>query len=299
MGEDAKTLGDREARRSQERMAETGFEASRPSTGDVSSSELPILAGLPLELWLVIAAFALPGAWLAFEVLKSLPDAFKLLGAQFVGFRIGLALIIILVLVGLLGAGMLAIAWKLYQRDRVARGLAYSFATTVAVSVLFSSDRTSAETGALLLSVAGILILGFGPRVRAIFDRSAAPDGAPTSVIVSRTIIAIYTATAILVGVTYLLLSTVSAKYAVIGLITIGGALASIKWSRRLSSADRQARQYLSIGASALVVLMLALGQKSTGLLVPVGLIVSAIASLWLPADARLFFGDQPLGAQR
>lgn len=274
------------------------LEASEPSLTAGTTLELPMLAGLPLELWLVVAAFGVPGAWLVYEMVKALPDALKVLGAQFFGFRIGLALLAILVLVGLLGAGMLVLAWRLYRRDRVARGLAYAFGATVAVSVLFSSNRTSAEVWALILSVAGILILAFAPRVRAIFDRTAAPDGAPTSVIVARTIIAVYGVITILVGATYLLLSSAGAKYAVIGVMLIGGAVISFRWSKHLSDADRQARQYLSVGAAALVVLMLALGQKSTGLLIPIGLIVSAVGTLWLPADARLFFGDQPLSTE-
>jgi hypothetical protein len=107
---------------------------------------LPMIGELRLELWLVIAAFALPGGWIVFTVVKALPDAIKALGTQFFGFRIGLALTMILVLVGLLSAGMLVIAWKLYHRERVARGLAYALGGTIVVSVLFSNARTSAET---------------------------------------------------------------------------------------------------------------------------------------------------------
>jgi hypothetical protein len=263
-----------------------------PSNG---SSGLPTIAELPLELWLVIAAFALPGAWIVFEMAKALPDAIKAWGAQFFGFRLGLALAMILVLVGLLGAAMLAIAWKLYHRDRVGRGLAYAFGATIVVSVLFSSARTTAEVWAMIFSFVGIGILAFSPHVRAIFDRAASLDGAPTSVVVSRTVIAIFCAIAILTAIVYLLLGSVSGKYVVAALVAAGAAILAATWSKRLAEADRTARLYLSIGGALVAVLMIALGQSATGLLFPLGLIVSAIGCLWIPNDARVFFGDQPL----
>jgi hypothetical protein len=243
----------------------------------------------------VIAAFAAPGLWVTFEVFKALPDAIKLIGAQFFGFRIGLALTMVLVMVGLLGAAMIAIAWKLYRRDHVGRGLAYAFSGTIIVSVLFSDARTSWETWAMIFSIAGIAILAFAPRVRAIFDRAASPDVAPTSVIVSRTLIAVFTALAIFIAVIYLLLASVSGKYVAAAIVAGAAAFFASQWSKRLDQADRHARQALSIGGAIVAVLLIALGRASTGLLIPLGLMASAIACLWIPNDARLFFGDQPL----
>jgi hypothetical protein len=256
---------------------------------------LPVLAGLPLELWVVIAAFAIPGAWVMFETVKALPDAIKLIGAQFFGFRLGLALTMILVLVGLLGAAMLAIAWKLYNRDRVGRGLAYAFGGTIVISVVFSSSTTSAEVWATILSIVGIAILAFAPRVRAIFDQSAALDGVPTSVVVSRTLIAVFCALAVVVAVIYILLASISSKYVVAAVIAFAAAGAAVHWSKHLNNADRNARLFLSIGGGVVAVLLVIIGRSTAGLLFPLGLIVSAIGCLWLPNDARAFFGDQPL----
>lgn len=279
----------------------TGATAMSPATpmhGRTSSpakSELPTIAGLPTELWLVIAAFALPGAWILFEIVKVLPDSIKAIGAQFYGFRLGLAATLILVMVGLFGAAMVAIAWKLYHRDRVGRGLAYAFAGTIIISVLFSDSRTSWETWAMIFSIAGVAILAFSPRVRLVFNQSAQLDGAPTSVVVSRTGIAIFSAIAILVAIIYLLLATVSGKYVVAALVAGGAAIAALRWSKRLTAADRDARRDLSIGGAAVAILLIVTGQSTTGLLLPLGLIVSAIACLWLPNDARAFFGDAPI----
>jgi hypothetical protein len=270
------------------------------SAGPNSSiaADLPMVAGLPVELWLVIAAFAIPGGWIAFDVVKALPDAIKAFGAEFFGFRFGLALMMILLLVGLLGAAMLAIAWRLYRRDRVGRGLAYAFAGTIVVSVALSNDGTTAETLAMVFSLVGIAILGLAPRVRDVFDRSAAPDGAPTSVVVSRTAIAIFSAIAIMCTVIYLLLASASAKYIFAALVAGGAAFLAMTWSKRLTHADRRARLYLSVGGAIVAILLLVLGRFSAGLLFPLGVIVSAVAALWLPNDARTFFGDDPLNVR-
>lgn len=259
------------------------------------TESLPLIGGLPLELWLVIAAFALPGAWVVFETVKALPDAIKLISAQFFGFRLGLALTMILVLVGLLGVAMLAIAWKLYNRDRVGRGLAYAFAGTIVVSVVFSSSATSAEVWAMILSIVGIAILAFAPRVRALFEQSAAMEGIPTSVVVSRTLIAVFCALAIVVAVIYVLLASVSAKYVVAAVVAFAAAAAAARWSKHLNNADRNARLFVSIGGGAVAILLLIIGRSTAGLLFPLGLIVSSIGCLWIPNDARAFFGDQPL----
>ena len=270
--------------------------AARPSLiSSTAGSSLPIISELPLELWLVIGAFALPGAWIVFEVIKGLPDAIKLFGAQFYGFRLGLALMLILLMVGLLGVAMLAIAWRLYHRDRVGRGLAYAFAGTIIISVLLSSNRTGWETGAMIFSIAGIAILALAPRVRALFDPTATPGAVPTSVIVSRTLIAVFSALAIFIAVIYLLLASISGKYAVAALVAGTAAALASHWSKRLNDADRTARQALSIGGLVVVVLLIVLGRASTGLLIPLGLIVAAIGSLWIPNDARAFFGDDPI----
>lgn len=270
--------------------------ASFAATGvQFDMSSWPVVGDLPVELWLVIAAFAAPGAWVVVKILTVLPSAFKDMGGNYFGFRFGLALLLIIILVGLVGVAMLAIAWRLYNRDRVGRGLAYAFAGTLVVSIAFANDQTQAETWAMILSIVGIAILALAPRVRAIFDQEASPEGAPTSVVVSRTLIAIFAAFAVLVGVTYLLLGTVSGKYVVAGIIAIFLAIGASRLSKRLTSGDRQARLYVSVGGAGYVVLLLILGRASAGLLIPIGLGVAAVLCLWIPNDARTFFGDEPL----
>lgn len=267
--------------------------ASTPRAGRPTDATV---AGLPLELWLVIAMFALPGAWLTVNVLGELPDSLSLIGAEFFGWRIGLALTLIVVMVGLMGAGMLAIAWKLYRVDRVGRGLSYVVAGTIMIGVITSGNTTSADVAALLGSIAGASILAASPRVRETFaGPSAIHRDVPTSVIVSRVSVGLFSALAVVLALTYFLLATVDASYALVGVVALLVVALASKSSARLMQADRQARVQLSIGAGVLVVLALALGKASTGLTLPLGLIAAAIACLWLPNDARAFFGDPPL----
>jgi hypothetical protein len=266
------------------------------SVGDraeACAAGLRSIAGLPVELWLVILAFAGPGCWLIVDVLTSLPDAINAWGMRFLGFRIGLALTMILLLVGLIGAAMLGIAWKLYRRDRVGRGLAYAFCGTIIVSVLFSDSRTTAETWAMVVSIAGVAILAGAPRVRAAFGDSS--PATPTSVIVSRTLITIICALGLFVAVLYLLLASVDGAYVAAALIAAAPTVLAWRWSTRLEHGDREARLYLTVGGAVVAVLLIAVGRANVGLLFDLGLIISALGALWLPNDARAFFGDDPL----
>jgi len=269
---------------------------SESSTAAAAADPRPVMAGqLPIELWLVILAFAIPGGWLVFMTLKALPDSLQLLGAQFFGFRIGLALTLIIVLVGLLGVGMLAISWKLYQRDRVGRGLAYVFCGVLAVSVIGAGGGSSAETIALLCSIGGIGILALSPRVQEVFNSPMSADGAPTSIIVSRVVIAIFCASGALTAITYLLLASENGRFALVA-IGIGAAtIFASRTSARLMEGNPSARQQLTIGGVGLAVLMIAFGQSAPGLLVSLGLVLGAIGMLWIPNDARVYFGDAPI----
>lgn len=72
-------------------------------------------------------------------------------------------------------------------------------------------------------------------------------------------------------------------------------AFFAMQLSKRLDYGDRAARQILSIGAVVVAILLLVSGRSTTGLLISFGLLVSRLGALWLPNDARTFFGDQPL----
>jgi hypothetical protein len=146
----------------------------------------------------------------------------------------------------------------------------------------------------MILSVLGSAILAVAPRIRSMFSTPES-GGPPTSVIVSRTLIATFSAAAIVVALIYFLLATFSAKYVVAGIIAAAIAIGASLVARRLDNGDRQARLTVTIGAGASVLLLLILGRAQNGLLVPIGLALAAVGFLWLPNDARAFFGDKPL----
>lgn len=266
---------------------------SRPPA--VSPPVLPRLAGLVLELWVVIALFAGAGAYLVISVLVVLPDALRLFGS-FLGPRWALLVLILLLIVGAIGAALLAIAGLLYQRSRVGRGLAYVASGVVALSVILSDNRTTAQVVALFASLAAGAILAFAPAVRDDFTGVGAPaSDQPTSVVIARVLLAIVSGLLALLGCLYLLVADVDSEFAVLGVVSLalaGGALFTLI---RLAGPDRQARLLASAGAGVGIVLILALSERNTAEVVPVGILAGIAGCLWLPKDARAFFGDSPL----
>ena len=63
---------------------------------------------------------------------------------------------------------------------------------------------------------------------------------------------------------------------------------------KRLAVPDRQARLWVS-GAAGLVLLLLLISHRYNGFAILIGLTAAIPAALWLPADARAFYGDPPL----
>jgi hypothetical protein len=250
---------------------------------------------VPPEVWLVIAAFVVPGAWLVWSALRGLPDSLDLIGNGF-GWRFGLVLTLLLVVIGMLGVGMLAIAVMLHRGDRVGRGLAYVVAGSIALGYVFADVHTHAETAAVLGALAGAALLAFAPGAQAFFtgERSRHRD-IPTPIIVACTGITVYCAIAGVVALIYLVEGTLSARW----LFVAAGFAVSIvlAWSRsaRLMQRDILARRDISLGAIGLIILLVAFGKRDLEVIVPVALVATIAVALWIPAEARAFFGDAPL----
>lgn len=251
------------------------------------------IAGLPVEAWLAVACFALPGAWLVWSALRDLPDSLDLMG---ISSRLGALVTLLVVLDGMLGAGMLAIARMLYRRDRVGRGLAYAVAPTLAACYLFANYRTHAETAVVLGALAGAAVLVLAPGARAFFTGPDALDhGSPTSISVSCVGISFYCVFASVVALLYFVLGTDSPKWLILaGVYGATVALVAL-YSTSLMQTDRPARRAITIGAAALVVIQIAFGRHDFGVLVPTALACVVAVALWLPADARDFIGDEPI----
>jgi hypothetical protein len=269
--------------------------AAGPPPGRASTPAITLVAGLPVELWVVIALFTAPGVYLIWISLKALPDTFRLFNNPYFHNSLAFVLLILLFFIAALGASLLAIAWMLYRADRVGRGLAYIAIAMVTASVAFSDSHTSGEIVAMLASLAAGAVLGLSSAVRAVFTGPNARDrDQPTSIVVARVSIAVWIGLLALAGVLYLFLSSIKGEYTLIGVAMLALAIGAFALYRRLTAPDRQARTIATVGALATIVLLL-LGQHSTGFVMLVGLTAAIPICLWLPPDARAFYGDAPL----
>lgn len=255
-----------------------------------------LIAGLPLELWAVIALFAAPGLYFVIQSLRVLPDTVNLLTSGWLGFRLGLIVLFLVLVIAALGVGLLAIARLLHHADRVGRGLAYIAAAAVAAGVLFgSSNQSTGAVLAMLGALGAIAVLALAPAVRAHFTGPNAPQHAePTSVVIARVCLVCVLIGFALVGFAYFLLGTIEGKYLLVGLGLLALAFAGQRVSGRLLLADRQARSLITVGCLAAFVLLL-IGLHDAGAFTLLALVIAVPICLWIPADARAFFGDAPL----
>ena len=163
--------------------------------------------------------------------------------------------------------------------------------------MIFGSDSNGSDVAALLGSLAGTAILYFSPSVNAAFDNAAQGD-MPTSIVASRVSLNVFCVVAGVAAAVYLLLATFQGRYVVVAVVIIAAVVAAQKLADQVMGGNRDARQQLSLGTAGFVLLALVLGKFSVGLMIPLGLAMATIGCLWIPNDARSFFGDPPLGDQ-
>jgi len=255
--------------------------------------------GAPLEFWAVVALVAAAGVYLLQLSLRALPDSFRLFGYSWFPHALAFVLLVLVLLVAALGAGFVWLAWMLRRQSRVARGLTYVAVGCLVTAVLFGSGATTGEVLSMLAGLAAAAILGLSPAVRPLFTGESAPDSnQPAALVVARVSIVVWL---ILIGVAAILdfcLASYGGKYAALGvfesLIVIGGFVIY----RRLAFADRKARAIASAGA-ALAFILLLIGRHDVGFALMLGLTVAIPVCLWLPADVRAFYGDQPIVVAR
>lgn len=272
--------------------------------------QLPRIAGLPAELWLVVALFAATGAYLAIWVLvEVVPEMAGL--ANWLGFRLMLFVLLPYLLILLLGVGLVAIAWLMWRRSRIARGLAYMLLAATLVSTLVLSNESSSGVisesvlgsgvalTVVLFTVAAAAILAISPAVREHFTGADAPaSDQPTSVTVARVLLIMVASTYAVVAVLYfLVVDLLPTDGIVVGVVSgviagVGAVVAS-----RLAAPDRVARLAITVVAGAALVLVLVVGESVQASIIPACVMVAIPFALWIPPDARLFFGDPPIGA--
>jgi hypothetical protein len=254
------------------------------------------VAGLPLELWVVIGLFAAPGVYLVQLVLRALPDAFRFFNDTGGPFRrLALVLIILLFVVMALGAGLLAIAWLLHRADRVGRGLAYVTVACLASLVIFGDGTTTGEVLSMFAGLLAAAILAFAPAVKDFFTGPVAPQRSqPTSIVVARVSMAIWIGLLTIASILDFLLGDIAGKYVALGVLELLIAAAVLALYLRLPIGDRTTRGIVTVGAIIAFILLL-IGRHDNGFVILVGLTAAIPICLWIPRDAREFYGDPPL----
>jgi hypothetical protein len=271
------------------------------TTDDASHSPSPPAAppsgawrGVPTVVVLIVVLQVLAGGYLLIWMLKELPDAIKLLGNDVVGAWLGLVVLMLVLVVGAMGAGLLYLANRLWQADRVARGITYVACLSIAASILLGADHSAGITLAAIGCIAAVVALAFVSEAQAFFTGPGAPGGdRPSGVVVAQTLIATWLFIVAVVGLLYLMVgfAGVGAKYVVVGLLLLAIAARARNVNARLSGGDSRARNIATIGMG-IVVLLIILGGNTTGtgLYLPLGWSVGAAAYLWLPKESQTFF---------
>lgn len=256
----------------------------------------------PLELWIVIALLALPGAYVTIEGLDALSAAFDLFDFS---TRLGLIIMLLALIVISVGAAFLGIAWMLFVRSRVGRGLAYVVAgVTLLAFVTAQADGAGASAYRLewlvaLASVIALVLLGLAPAVREVFTGSGAPAAdEATSVVIARVCVAAAIWANGVLGLAFLLLGPEDSSYYAYGLLEIGVAVVLLHVFKRLRGPDRQARLIASVAAAVAIIATL-LGPGIDGFAFGVAVPLVVLVCLWITPDARRWFGDKPIEVTR
>jgi hypothetical protein len=248
---------------------------------------------IPAAVVVVCALMAFAGVLVLWPVLAALPETLELLGQGGLAFQIGLLVLTLWVVLGLFGAALLVLAWRLAHADRVARALTYVLCATLGLSILFGDEQSGQLTLVMLACFGTLAALGLAPNVRGFFTGGDAPQsGQPVALVVARTLVAVWAACITLVGATFLPLGGLGAKFVLVGIAMLALGIGAFYLNGRLAERDRRARVIISWGALLYGVLTLIIGRRDPGMLIPLGIVVGVTWNLWLPREAKVHFGD-------
>jgi hypothetical protein len=249
-------------------------------------------ADLPPELLAVVGLLCVAGLFTGVPVLRALPDAFKLISDGGLWDSFGLLVLVLLAELGLFAVACFLLAWQVSQGDPVARVVTVVVSGSLAFGLLLGNglDDGSA-TVTLLCSIAVVVCLTVPPRAREFFaDR--APGPAPTPVVAAEALLVMLSAILLAVGVAYLPVMSVKAKYALVGLAMIGIAVAGFRGRRRLRTGEPAARTLVSglMAGAAVAILLGGDGSLTGALFIPLGVAVAIVGLLWIPQESQSLF---------
>ena len=175
--------------------------------------------------------------------------------------------------------------------DRVARGLTYVLLGGLAGSILIGNEHTTGLTLVVVACVIAIAVLALAPGVQQFFAGAGAPQGGqPVGLVVARTLVSTWASCIGVVGLMLLPLGGLGGKFVTVGLLFIVIAGVAFYLNGYLADGDLTARRIVSAGAGVYLVLLLVLGQRSPGLILPLALIVGVVWNLWAPLEVQDYF---------
>ena len=262
-----------------------------------------LVAAIPNEILIVVAALAVMGVYTLYEGLRPIPDIAKALSNPYFG-RLAWVILLLLLVIAAFGAACLAVALLLYRGDRVGRGLAIALAVALAIGAISGSGANTTTGGSsnggwraviLIGAAVACALLGLPRSVREFFAQSRVRDGdRPTAVVVAQVLLAVNAALVGLIGLIYLLLGKFDSKYYVVGLLMVLLAVGFVVAYKLVGSRERSAPIVAAIASIVTIILQLVGGAHSLGFFIGIGLDATIIAALWLNKEAVTFFGRQP-----
>lgn len=265
-------------------------EVTRPRPTWQQSLPAPFNA-IPVEVLTICGLLAAAGVLTLWPAVRVLPDIFDLLGSGGIFRDLGLLLLTVWVVLALFGVGALVLAWRLAHADRVARGLTYVLCGGLGGSILLGDEQTTALVLVMLASFATIGILVAVPRVQAFFAGDGAPQGdMPVPIVIARTLVAIWAALVVLVGAMFLPLGGLGSKFVFVGVVLLVLGIGAFRLNGQLAAGDPVARNVVSAGGCVYAFLLVVLGRRDPGLLLPLSLAAGVLWNLWMPAEAQRHF---------
>jgi hypothetical protein len=247
-------------------------------------------AGVPPDLLAVCALMALAGLLTLWPVVTSVPDLLEIVfSSDSFSRAFGLLLLTFWLMLAFFGCACLLLAFRLTQGDRVARGLTYVLLGGLALSILVGNTKTTGLWITMLVSAAAVAVLALAPGPRAFFAQGAQGEH-PDGLVIARTLIAVWAGIMAVAGLMMLPTGSLAAKYAIVGLLFLALGAVAFFLNSRLAHGDPVARVVVSTGAVVYLVLLLILGDRSPGLLLPLAMVIGVAGYLWIPADVQRYF---------
>jgi hypothetical protein len=281
--------------------AKSGLLVSRPGQspdGTIMSrftESLKIAPGAPspsVRLWIVIGLLAAVGALLTGVTLYLVVETLPLYGDGGLGVAIATFILLVLTTPLIFGLGLLYLARRIQQGDRLARVFAIVTCAAVALACLLTGDRDVGFVLTALLAIGVIVMLTLDPVVRAHFSgEDARYANEPIPVVAARVLMVVVAACDVLVAVSFFVLAPYAGGLVIWGVVIAAIAISVFVLSRQLAVGNSTARVLTTLLAAAYFLVALLAGHGAPGVILPVALALSIVGLLWLPSKSRSYFG--------